>query len=95
MQVHADRLCARELHGRAREIADLLRTGITDRVGDADRIDAGVEAFFDQPQHLVRIDCARNRAAQRHRDRGVHDRLVCARIAQLAEPPDVGDRGFP
>ena len=76
------------------QFTHLLRPGIADGVGDRDEIDAGLEAFIDQPQHLVRIDRAGDRAAQRHRDRSIHQRLVGAGVAHLAEALHVGDRGL-
>ena len=41
--------------------------------------------------HFLRIDRPRDRTAQRHRDRGIDDRLVRAGVAQFAEPLDIGD----
>jgi hypothetical protein len=46
VQVNADRLCARDLHGRRRQLADLLRPGITNGVGDRDHVDTGLEQSF-------------------------------------------------
>ena len=73
------------------QFADLLRPGITNGVGDRDHVDAGLEQFFRQPQHFRRIHGTHDRAAQRHRDRGVHHRLVRAGVAQITKPLDVGN----
>ena len=85
---------ARDLHRGRGQFADLLRPGIADGIGDRDHIDAGLEQLFRQPQHFLRVNGTDDRTAQRHRDRGIHHRLVRAGVAQLAEPLDVGDRGF-
>ena len=92
MQVNADWLVTRNLHRARGQFADLLRAGIADGVGDRDHVDTSLEQFFGDPQHFSGIDGADDRTAQRHRNRGVDDRLVFAGVAQFAEPPDVGDR---
>src|SRR5215831_7684962 len=46
VEMNADRLGAGEPDGGPGQIADLLRPGVTDRVGDADDVDARVKAFL-------------------------------------------------
>src|SRR6185312_10210342 len=94
VQMDADRRLAGNLHRRFGQIANRLRPGIAHGIGDADRIDASLEAFFNEPDHLLRVDGTGDGATQRHRDRGMNDRFVRAGITQLTHTLDVGDRGF-
>src|SRR6202158_421588 len=89
--MNAYRLCAGHFHDRLGQFSHLLRAGIANGIGDGDEIDPGLETFFDQFDHFPRIYRTRDRTTQRHRYRGIDDRLVRARVAQLAKPLDVGD----
>ena len=76
VQMDADRFRARDLDDGCRQLADLFRPGIADGIGDRDHVDTGLEQFLGDPDHFLRVHRTDDRAAQRHRDRGVHDRLV-------------------
>src|SRR5213079_2638055 len=78
-------------HGRPGQLCHLLWAGIADGIGNRDEIEAGLQTFFDQLDHFIRIDRPGDRAAQRHRYRGVDDRLMRTGVSQRAEPLQVSD----
>ena len=64
VEVAAAELVAGDLEGALEELADHLRIGVADGVGQADAVDAGVEHGAQQAQHFLGLDAALDRAAE-------------------------------
>jgi len=91
VEMAAPQPVARDAQRALEQAAHHRRIGIADGVGQAHAVGAGVEQRLHQPQHLVGIDMALQRAAEGRAHAAVDQRLRARRVARRADAADFSD----